>query len=239
MIDKICRRDLDEKLLISDLTSMHDFAGCRLIFDTLSDLEEFREHIDSNSTMRNVNHELRHDVDKYDYIQRPKPSGYRGIHDVYRHYPRGHKRGEDDKKPWDGLAVEIQYRTRAQHAWATAVEISDLLDNERTKFSMISTPRGDFFAIASEIIARNHKNKANALQQHSLSQLESKLSIIEESEGILRRLHVMRRFEYDNRLKRHNVLNIYVDERGELSLEVFGFDSPSEAISLANELEQC
>ncbi|QDK34761.1 hypothetical protein DM450_0090 [Sphingomonas sp. IC081] len=79
-----------------------------------------------------------------------KGTGYRGIHDVYKHFPRGSVRSQE-KKPWDGLLVEVQYRTRAQHAWATAVEISDLLDGERTKFELETSNRGRFFAIASEI----------------------------------------------------------------------------------------
>jgi len=38
---------------------------------------------------------------------------------VYRHLPRGSER-EEGTKPWDGLLVEIQYRTRAQHAYTSA-----------------------------------------------------------------------------------------------------------------------
>ena len=38
---------------------------------------------------------------------------------MYRHLPRGSER-EEGTKPWDGLLVEIQYRTRAQHAYTSA-----------------------------------------------------------------------------------------------------------------------
>jgi putative GTP pyrophosphokinase len=139
VFDKLARRNASGELLISDVSAMHDFAGCRLIFDNLEDLRRFRSYMHSQTVMKNVSHVLRYPPEKYDYIEHPKESGYRGIHDVYRHLPRGSERAEG-KKPWDNLLVEIQYRTRAQHAWATAVEISDLVDGEKTKFEMKSLP---------------------------------------------------------------------------------------------------
>ncbi|WP_368622735.1 RelA/SpoT domain-containing protein [Paraburkholderia sp. BR13444] len=151
VVDKLGRKDSNGEFLIADVSGMHDFAGCRMIFDNIEDLHEFRAYMHSQTVMKNVKHVLRYPAEKYNYIEHPKSTGYRGIHDVYRHLPRGSER-EEGKKPWDNLLVEIQYRTRAQHAWATAVEISDLVDGERTKFEMNATKRGRFFAIASEII---------------------------------------------------------------------------------------
>lgn len=143
VVDKLKRKNSSGDLLISDVSAMHDFAGYRMIFDNIQELNEFRAYMHSSSVMKNVKHTLRYPAEKYDYIVHPKSTGYRGIHDVYRHLPRGSER-EEGKKPWDNLLVEIQYRTRAQHAWATAVEISDLVDGERTKFEMDQTKRGRF-----------------------------------------------------------------------------------------------
>lgn len=108
VMGKLLRNDKAGKPLISDVASMHDFAGCRMIFENLNDLITFRNYMQSTSVTRSVDHELRHaqELDKYNYIERPKLSGYRGIHDVYRHFPRGSKRREL-KKPWDGLLVEV------------------------------------------------------------------------------------------------------------------------------------
>jgi putative GTP pyrophosphokinase len=238
VMGKLLRRDVAGKPLISDVASMHDFAGCRMIFDNLDDLITFRNYMHSTSVTRSVDHEVRHalDLDKYNYIERPKSSGYRGIHDVYRHFPRGSKRREQ-KKPWDGLLVEIQYRTRAQHAWATAVEISDLLDNEQTKFELEQSSRGLFFAIASEIIARQVEKLNKAFLTQSTNELRSKLQELEDELGILRRLKVLRRFEVEKRLQRHNVLNIYRGDDGNPALEVLTFKSPSAAILRSGELE--
>lgn len=97
VIDKLRRKNADGVHLISDLTTMQDFAGCRMIFENLDELYDFRSYVQSPQVMRNVEHKLRHDVDKYDYIKSPKVTGYRGIHDVYRHYPRGSARKEGNK----------------------------------------------------------------------------------------------------------------------------------------------
>ncbi len=215
---------------------MHDFAGCRLIFENIKDLTDFRTYMHSPQVMRNVEHQLRHEPDKYNYIEHPKFTGYRGIHDVYRHYPRGSTRRQK-KKPWDGLLVELQYRTRAQHAWATAVEISDLLDGERTKFELDTSERGRFFAIASEIIARQHENLTKAFIEISTKNLQKELQSIEDNLGILRRLQLLKQFEDESSLQNHNVLNIYRLADGNLELEIIPFKSAAPAIEKADELE--
>lgn len=46
-------------------------------------------------------------IKTYDYIEQPKPSGYRGVHLVAR---------------YDERRVEVQLRTEIQHEWAVAVE---------------------------------------------------------------------------------------------------------------------
>ena len=215
---------------------MHDFAGCRMIFTDIQQLDAFRSYIHSSQTMRNVEHKLRHDPDKYNYIENPKSTGYRGIHDVYKHFPRGSVRSQE-KKPWDGLLVELQYRTRAQHAWATAVEISDLLDGERTKFELETSKRGRFFAIASEIIARKHEFLCKSFPSTSTQDLLAELQSLENEMGILRRLELLKQFEDEESLQKHNVLNIYRREDGSLALEVIPFKTAAPAIEKASELE--
>ena len=236
VVDKLHRRDDEGRLLIADVSTMHDFAGCRMIFDNIEQLNDFRSYMHSAAVMKNVNHALRYPPEKYDYIEHPKSTGYRGIHDVYRHLPRGSERTEGEK-PWDNLLVEIQYRTRAQHAWATAVEISDLVDGERTKFDMNESKRGQFFAIASEIIARKHERIERAFPEYSVADLQRELQGLENELGILQRLSALKTFEDGSRLQQHNVLNITRDEQGELTLEVLPFRQAADAIAKATELE--
>jgi len=236
VVDKLRRHDVGGRPLIRDVTAMHDFAGCRLIFDSVDDLNKFREFMHSSRVMKNVNHKLKHDPQKYDYIANPKFTGYRGVHDVFRHFPRGSERGEA-AKAWDGLMVEIQYRTRAQHAWATAVEISDAIDGQRTKFEMDQSERGRFFAIASELIARHHEGLAQGLSEEATSDLVLELKKLEDRLGILENLSVLRQAEVQGDFKRHNVLNIVRVQGDEIALELYTFDSPTDAMVKATELE--
>lgn len=237
VIDKLQRTDADGNYLISDVSAMHDFAGCRMIFDNIIDLTAFRKYMHSAVVVKNVEHKLRHEPDKYDYIQSPKSSGYRGIHDVYKHFPRGTSRKEE-KKPWDGLLVELQYRTRAQHAWATAVEISDLLDGQRTKFEMNQTERGRFFALASEIIARVYEGETRAFIGHSTVDLKSELESLDDRLGLLQRLGVLRQFDGYETLLEHNVLSISIDPAGDYLFEAKPFKKAADAIAYATELEE-
>ncbi|MDX5299682.1 MAG: RelA/SpoT domain-containing protein, partial [Gammaproteobacteria bacterium] len=74
-------------------------------------------------------HKRKNNIDKYDYIKRPKSTGYRGIHDVYS-YDVNSKNGDK----YRGLLIEIQYRTLVQHAWATAVEVIGFITENQPKF---------------------------------------------------------------------------------------------------------
>ena len=103
-------------------------------------------------------HHIRKEGQYKDYITNPKESGYRGIHDVYAYQS---KKGYDRSDKWNGLLVEIQYRTIYQHAWATAVEVADYLTNCRAKFSQGNSDQQEFFRYASEIIARAYENRVS------------------------------------------------------------------------------
>lgn len=238
VIDKLKRLRPDGTPLIHDVTSMQDFAGCRLIFDNLQSLFDFRKHLLSSKTMENVKHRTKHeDTDKYNYIEHPKVTGYRGIHDVFLHRPRPHRRGNDQSAPWQGLMVEVQYRTRAQHAWATALEISDIVDGQRTKFGFAEDDRGRFFAMASEIIARRHEGYKRAFLDLSDAELERVFFEAEKKLLILQRLSAMRQFEQFDILRTHNVLNIIDRGNGNYDLSVEVFKNAQDAISRSNELE--
>lgn len=187
--------------------------------------------------MEHVAHKLKHDPSKYDYIHHPKSSGYRGIHDIYAHHPRAHRRGSNESKPWHGLLVEVQYRTRVQHAWATALEISDIVDGQKTKFDLNGTDRVKFFALASEILARYHEGVSNAMIDRETEELCKEFSKLESDLGIFQRLHALKVSGGFDKIKRHNVLNVIKDNDGVLSLEILTFSSPSDAIEKATELE--
>lgn len=238
VLDKLQRLKPDGSPLIRDVTSMQDFAGCRLIFETIDDLNTFRSDLLSARSLSNVNHKLKHsDLNKYNYIEHPKTTGYRGVHDVFLHHPRPHRKGDASSEPWQGLMVEVQYRTRAQHAWATALEISDIMDRQRTKFGHGDDARGVFFAMASEIIARRHEGITRAYSDMSSSELEDRFGALEGELGILQRLGAMREFEEFDKLRKHNVLNIVANDSGGYSLDVEVFANSEQAVARASQLE--
>jgi ppGpp synthetase/RelA/SpoT-type nucleotidyltranferase len=62
-----------------------------------------------------------------DYIQNPKPDGYRSIHLIFRYV------GTAPNNAWDRLRVEMQLRSQHQHAWATALEAVDIFTKQALK----------------------------------------------------------------------------------------------------------
>ncbi|MFM0208875.1 RelA/SpoT domain-containing protein [Paraburkholderia sediminicola] len=130
------------------LGRMDDVAGCRLIFENLDDLHQFR----SRFHKARFNHDLRNDPDKYNYIAQPKETGYRGIHDVYE-YNVNSKTG----KHLTGLYIEIQYRTLVQHAWATAVEVIGFVTESQPKFQQGDKRYEHAMSLASEMLTRAHE----------------------------------------------------------------------------------
>lgn len=136
------------------LARMDDVAGCRVIFENEADLHRFRNELHK----ARFQHKLRHSKDKYDYIQNPKPSGYRGIHDVYEY-----RVNSEAGKALRGLYCEIQYRTYVQHAWATAVEIVGLVTQNQPKFDAGDHRYREAMTLASEILARAHENRYGPL----------------------------------------------------------------------------
>ncbi len=144
------------------LSRMDDVAGCRLIFSDINELYAFRE----NFHKARFNHKRRNDIDKYDYIKNPKATGYRGIHDVYV-YDVNSVSGQHLK----GLMVEIQYRTKIQHAWATAVEVVGFITESQPKFEAGDTRYQEAMALASEILARASEGMNGPFPQKDQTEL--------------------------------------------------------------------
>lgn len=137
-----------QRLPSMQLARMDDVAGCRLIFRSIKDLNKFR----NNFHQAKFNHKKRNDPNKYNYIEAPKNTGYRGIHDVYEYDVNS-----ESGKILAGLYIEIQYRTLVQHAWATAVEVVGFITESQPKFQQGDQRYEHEMALASEILARAHE----------------------------------------------------------------------------------
>lgn len=161
------------------LARMHDIAGCRLIFDNIDDLNETREKIIGSK----FKHRMRNEINDYDYIKQPKHTGYRGVHDVYEYVSYS---GSAEK--WNGLQIELQYRTKVQHAWATAVEIVGSLTGNEAKFDRGDQDHQRFFCLASEILARHYEQRQSCLSHLTIDQIRREIRQIERKIGVLRLL---------------------------------------------------
>lgn len=206
-----------------DVASMHDLAGCRIIFPSIDAMRKYREEF---HTKTRAKHEYVSEG-KYDYLANPKPTGYRGMHDVFRY-----KVGGPPGNAWNGLRVEIQYRTQAQHAWATAVEISDLIDHARVKFERgAHKERERLFVLASEYIAREAEGMKGCLPQISDGDLLFELRSLEAQLGVFSRLRAVSSSQIDIPNSKNLVL-VFSDQ-----LKIVGFRSARQAMEERNHYE--
>jgi ppGpp synthetase/RelA/SpoT-type nucleotidyltranferase len=121
------------------LSRMQDIGGLRAVVKTPQQVDLLRQVYTSDG----LTHEL---VKVDDYISEPKESGYRSLHLIYRYSnPRAPQ--------YDGLLLELQFRTRLQHAWATAVETIGTFINHALKASEGPDEWLQFFRTASAAFA--------------------------------------------------------------------------------------
>ena len=158
------------------LSRMDDVAGCRLIFTNEQALHDFRSKVHQAK----FKHVLKNAKDKYDYIKSPTDRGYRGIHDVYEYKAR---RGKSTK--CDGLLIEIQYRTTAQHAWATAVEVVTQMTENEPKFDRGDRRHIRLFCLASEILSRAHECAHSCVSDLSNEELFSEFDKLDGEINVL------------------------------------------------------
>ena len=122
------------------LYRMQDLGGCRVIVDTIDQVYD--------AVSRYKNSRIRHKLKReYDYIQHPKLSGYRSYHMVYQYH-------SDRKDTYNkNMLIEIQFRTKLQHIWATAVEMMGIYTNSNLKSSQGNDNILRFFTLVSSLFA--------------------------------------------------------------------------------------
>ena len=92
---------------------MQDLVGCRIVFrgnvprNNLSRTYELLHRLEKKC-MQSVIHKVN------DYIDKPRNSGYRSVHVIYKYKSKIPKH--------NNMLLEVQIRTRLQHVWSTTVE---------------------------------------------------------------------------------------------------------------------
>lgn len=200
-----------------ELARMDDIAGCRLIFDTVDDLHDFRRQFHK----ARFRHKRKNENDKYNYIETPKSTGYRGIHDVYA-YDVNSKNGDRYK----GLLIEIQYRTQVQHAWATAVEVIGFITENQPKFQQGDERYLECMALASEMLARVYEERFGPYPDMPDELLLRRFEVLDNELNLVRTLTGLNTAETETTRNRNTILVFKPDG----DLEVHSYRDATEAL---------
>ncbi len=159
------------------LARMQDIGGLRAVVGSIPQLKRLER--DYRET--NFEHVL---TNSKDYIAEPKEDGYRSIHLMYRY--------SNDRAPeYNGLSIELQFRTVLQHAWATAVETMGTFLGQALKSGRGEGHWRVFFAQASAALALIEKTPAVSGYEGkgqnevfaTLAKTERKLQVLQKLQG--------------------------------------------------------
>lgn len=132
------------------LGGMQDIGGARYVFAGIDELDAAERLLDAFAPQ---GFEL---ARKSDYIARPKESGYRSVHYVYKY--------QCDDGKYNGISIEVQIRTRLQHAWAMAVETASLISNATLKADLDNEQEWRaFFKLVSALFARKENKPIGSM----------------------------------------------------------------------------
>lgn len=220
-----------------NLKNMQDIGGCRVI---VSSNKKVYKIVKALKRMPEFKLEGKYRIK--DYIEVPKPDGYRSYHIVGKFF-------DDDKLE---RRVEIQIRTRTQHYWATSLEIVDLFTQQSLKSNEGKQKWKDFFKSTSKIFAELEKipnfhnlkgdEKGNAIAKQLLKdndlmnvcddivELESKLKVTRKLEAFASSLHSVnaKLEELDDEFEVGYVLLIINVPKRTLTYSIFGSEDDAE-----------
>lgn len=211
-----------------NLWTMQDLGGCRLIVPKLEQIYDF-VHKFKNSRIR---HKFRYEND---YIDKPRNSGYRSYHLIYEYK-------SDKKETYNrNMLVELQFRTKLQHLWATAVETMGLFTNQALKAGQGEDDIKRFFALVSSLFALEEKTPVVPFTPSSTNSLIAELRILDQKHNYLDVLRAIRvavlSLGAEKNKKGKYYLLILNYEKKRLKLRILGFGKVEEAMNTYNEIE--
>lgn len=157
------------------LTQMQDIGGCRAVVGTLPRLNLLLWEYETKPLRSELSN-------RRDYIESPKDDGYRSVHLMYRYS------GRASSSHWDRLRIEIQIRTKLQHAWATAVETVDAFTGQDVKFGSGNSDWRRFFALVGAAHARQEKTSPVPSTPSTKKELKEELEYLERSLSVIESL---------------------------------------------------
>lgn len=155
---------------------MQDLGGCRAILSTPTSVQKLVDKYRSGNSRHQISRET-------DYISSPRASGYRSHHFVMRY-----KAKNEAEAQFDGLQIELQVRTKNQHAWATAVEAIGLITGFDLKHENGDQRWVQFFdAMSAEMAEREgcpvvERWSDRSLRREAIKSLASELNVSRQLE---------------------------------------------------------
>jgi len=119
------------------LAQMQDIGGLRAVLSSVKKLRMLENVYRSPR----FTHEL---CGWNDYINNPKPDGYRSLHLIFKY-----RSAKKEALEYNNLLIELQLRTKIQHDWATAVETMDVYLGQALKIGEGSAKWKRFFKYTS------------------------------------------------------------------------------------------
>lgn len=159
----------------TQLTQMQDIGGCRAVLNSPSKVNDLL----ASYKRSRFNHTLK---SQKDYISDPKADGYRGHHLIFQYQSLPNQITSYDK-----LRIEIQIRTKLQHAWATAVEAVGIFTGQALKSNQGDKDWLRLFSLMSGEIAAIEKCPSvpgvpsnAAMRKKEISSLVKKLNALQK-----------------------------------------------------------
>jgi hypothetical protein len=123
------------------LYRIQDIAGCRAIVETVAQVRKLHsEYYMPGRYGKHIHLKVN------DYIAAPKPTGYRSLHVIYEYKSKKNRQH-------NGRKIEIQLRTKLQHAWATAVEVAGTFVGDPLKSNIGDENWLEFFRLVGSAFA--------------------------------------------------------------------------------------
>jgi putative GTP pyrophosphokinase len=117
------------------LSRMQDIGGLRAVVTSPAKVRKLLQEYES----ARFQHKSK---PQKNYIDNPKLDGYRGIHLIFQYQ-------SDFAPEYNGLHLELQIRTKLQHAWATGVETIGTFLSQQLKAGQGEDQWRNFFAATS------------------------------------------------------------------------------------------
>jgi hypothetical protein len=162
------------------LSQMQDIGGCRAV---VRDAHCLAALIAKFERARNKCWEFHR---KYDYVAHPKTDGYRSVHLVYRYSSDSSQRALYNK-----IRIEVQFRSRLQHTWATALETVDTFTRQALKANRGEPEWQRFFTLMGHSIALREGHNAvpgapysRAALVEEIAYLASKINVVATLQGL-------------------------------------------------------